>query len=88
MISSLLQKIPLVVVGILLIIAVMKIYFRSKNVTKTEFFKIFKKARYFEVWILVFVVVITGVFAIFNYIKSKETFPSLYICITFLRRNS
>ena len=72
MISSLLQKIPLVVVGILLIIAVMKIYFRSKNVTKTEFFKIFKKARYFEVWILVFVVVITGVFAIFNYIKSKD----------------
>ena len=72
MISSLLQKIPLAIVGILLIIAVMKIYFRSKNVTKTEFFKIFKKARYFEVWILVFVVVITGVFAIFNFIKSKD----------------
>ena len=40
MISSLLQKIPLAVVGILLLVAVFKIYFRSKNVTKSEFFKI------------------------------------------------
>ena len=40
MLISLLQKIPIIIVGILLIIGALTIYFRSKNVTKTEFVKI------------------------------------------------
>ena len=39
MISSLLQKLPLAVVGLLLIVATLTIYFRSKNVTKSEFLR-------------------------------------------------
>ena len=40
MISSLLQKLPLAVVGLLLVVSALIIYFRSKNVTKKEFFKL------------------------------------------------
>ena len=42
MLISLLQKIPVLIVGILLIVGAMTIYFRSKNVTKVEFVKTLK----------------------------------------------
>lgn len=73
MISSLLEKLPLAVVGILLVVSALTIYFRSKNVTKSEFLKIFKSARFVGVWILVFVFVISGIFGIFNHIKAKDS---------------
>ena len=73
MISSLLQKLPLAVVGLLLVVSVLKIYFRSKNVTKSEFLKIFKSTRLIGAWILIFVFVISGIFGIFNHIKAKHS---------------
>ena len=73
MFSSFLQKLPLAVVGVLLIVAVLTIYLRSKNVTKSEFLKIFKSTRLLSVWIVIFVVVISGVFGIFNHMKSKHS---------------
>ena len=73
MISSLLQKLLLAVVGLLLVVSAFTIYFRSKNVTKREFFKIFKSTRLVSVWILIFVVVISGVFGIFNHMKAKHS---------------
>ena len=73
MISSLLQKLPLAVVGLLLVVSALTIYFRSKNVTKSEFFKIFKSTRLVGLWIFVFVVVISGIFAIFNHMKAKHS---------------
>ena len=73
MISSLLQKLPLAVVGLLLIVATLTIYFRSKNVTKSEFFKIFKSTRLVSVWILIFVIAISGIFGIFNHMKAKHS---------------
>jgi len=73
MISSLLQKLPLAVVGLLLVVSALKIYFRSKNVTKSEFLKIFKSTRLISAWILIFVIVISGIFGIFNHIKAKHS---------------
>ncbi len=73
MISSLLQKLPIAVVGILLVVAALTIYFRSKNVTKSEFFKIFKSTRLVSAWILIFVIVISGMFGIFNHMKAKHS---------------
>ncbi len=73
MISSLLQKLPLAVVGLLLVVSALTIYFRSKNVTKSEFFKIFKSTRLVGVWILIFVIVISGIFGIFNHINAKHS---------------
>ena len=73
MISSILQKIPVAAVGLLLIVAVCTIYFRSKNVTKSEFFKIFKSTRLVSAWILIFVIAISGIFGIFNHMKAKHS---------------
>ena len=73
MISSLLQKLPLAVVGLLLVVSALTIYFRSKNVTKSEFLKIFKSTRLIGAWSLIFVIVISGIFGIFNHIKAKHS---------------
>lgn len=73
MYSSLLQKLPIAVAGILLIVAAITIFIRSKNVTRSEFFKIFKNTRCIKAWILIFVFALTGVFAIFNHIKAKQS---------------
>ncbi|WP_407454474.1 hypothetical protein, partial [Methanobrevibacter sp.] len=73
MISSLLQKLLLAVVGLLLVVSAFTIYFRSKNVTKKEFFKIFKSTRLVGAWILIFVIVISGMFGIFNHMKAKHS---------------
>ena len=73
MISSFLQKLLLAAVGLLLIVSALIIYFRSKNVTKKEFFKIFKSTRLVGAWILIFVIVISGVFGIFNHMKAKHS---------------
>lgn len=72
MYSSLLSKIPVAIAALLLIAAVLTIYFRSKNVTRGEFFKFFKNAKYFTAWVLIFVIVMTGMFGIFNHMKSKQ----------------
>lgn len=72
MISSLLQKLPLAVVALVLVIAGMTIYFRSKNVTRNEFFKIFKGTPLITTGIVIFVLAISLVFGIFNHIKAKQ----------------
>ena len=73
MLSSLLQKIPLAIVGLLLLVAVVRIYIRSKNVTRSEFLKIFKSTRFVTIGILVFVFLVSGTFGILNYINSKQS---------------
>ena len=72
MIISLLQKIPVLIVGILLIVGALTIYFRSKNVTKAEFVKILKATMFLQVGILIFLVLFTGVFGVLNHIESKH----------------
>ena len=72
MFSSILQKIPLAIVCLVLLVAVIVIYVRSKNVTRSEFFKICRSVKLLTVWVLVFVLGLTGVFAIFNHMKSKQ----------------
>ena len=42
MLISLLHKIPILIVGLLLIVGALSIYFRSKNGTKAEFVRILK----------------------------------------------
>lgn len=72
MFASILQKIPLLAVGIMLLVAVLLIYIRSKNVTKREFFRTFKSVKLLTVWVLIFTIAITGVFAVCNHIKAKQ----------------
>lgn len=77
MYSSLLQKIPVLVAGILLVLAALTIYIRSKNVTRSEFVKILKGTKYLQVWVLIFVFVLTGIFGIFNHMKSKQSMTAV-----------
>ena len=77
MISSLLQKLLLAAVGLLLVVSVLTIYFRSKNVTKKEFFKIFKSTRLVGARILIFVIVASAVFGIFNHMKAKHSVTAI-----------
>ena len=72
MYSSLLLKIPILIAGILLLAAVARIYLRSKYVTRGEFFKIFKHAKYVEAWGLVAVFVLTICFGVFQHMNSKQ----------------
>ena len=73
MYASLLQKIPIAIVGLLLLAAVLTIYVRSKNVTKNEFIKILKNTRYFQAWVLIFVFVLAGIFGVLNHLKVKQS---------------
>lgn len=67
-----LQKLPFLIAGALFALGLAIIYFRSKNITRTEFVKIFKSAKFIQAWILVIVILLTGVFAVFNHMKSKQ----------------
>lgn len=73
MFSSLLQKVPILIAGILLLVALLTIYFRSKNVTKSEFVKILKNTKYLSAGVLIFVFILTGTFGFFNHIKAKQS---------------
>ena len=73
MILSLLQKLPIALAGIILIIAAITIYFRSKNVTKSEFLKIFKSTRLISARILIFVVILSVIFGLFNHMYEKQS---------------
>lgn len=73
MMFALLQKLPIAVAGLLLIISAITIYIRSKNVTKSEFFKIVKSTRLVSVGILVFVIALSGVFGVLNHLKAKQS---------------
>ena len=72
MLFSILQKIPFIAVGIMLIVAGIIIYIRSKNVTKGEFFRILKNVKLLTLWVLIFTLASTAVFAVVNHIKAKQ----------------
>lgn len=72
MYSSLLQKIPVAIVGLVLVVALLTISVRSQNVTKSEFIKILKSTKYIQAGALVFVFLLTVFFGVFNHQKSKE----------------
>ena len=70
---SLLQKAPILLAGILLVIAALTIYFRSKNVTRSEFVKILKGTKFLQAGILIFVILLTGTFGVLNHFKASQS---------------
>ena len=73
MLTALLQKIIVLIVGVLFLVSVAVIYFRSKNVNRTEFTQIFKTTDYFNAWIILLCFIITMVFGIFNHLELKKS---------------
>ena len=67
-----LQKIPFLVAGVFLCLGLAIIYFRSKNISRTEFVKIIKSTKLLKVWVIVVVLLLTGAFAVVNHLKSKQ----------------
>ena len=72
MFSSVLQKLPIIAAGVMLLVAVIIIYIRSKNVTRSEFARTLKNVKLLTVWVLIFTFALTSVFFVFNHMKSKQ----------------
>lgn len=72
MYSSLLRTIPLAIVGLLLFIAAVRIYLRSKYVTRSEFLNLFKYAKYVQAWALLVMFFLTTVFGVFHHMHAKQ----------------
>ena len=70
--TSLLQKLPIVVIGVVFIIAVATIYFRWKNINWRKFLNILKATNYFKAWVLLLVFLVTGVFGVLNHLHTKQ----------------
>ena len=70
---SLLQKVSILVVALVLLIGALAIYFRSKNVTQSEFVKILKGTKFLQIGVIIFVIAFSGVFSVFNHFKSKQS---------------
>lgn len=70
--TSVLQKLPIVVIGIVLVIAVATIYLRWKNLSFHNVVNILKTTNYVRAWVLILVFLLTGVFGFFNHLHSKQ----------------
>ena len=53
MFSSIMQKLPIIIAGLMLLIAIIIIFIRSKRVTKSDFFKTAKTVKLLTVWVLI-----------------------------------
>lgn len=73
MITGLIQKLIIFIVGALFLVSVALILFRSKNVNRTERGQIFKTAEYFNAWIILVCFVTTMVYGIFNHYEMRKS---------------
>lgn len=73
MITSIIQKLIILIVGVLFLASVAIISFRLKNVNHTERTQIFKTAEYFNAWIILICFVTTLVYGIFNHFELKKS---------------
>lgn len=77
MLTELLQKSIILIVGLMFLVSVTKIVFRSKNVNRTERVQIFKTADYFNVGLIMLCFVITLVYGFINHYEQKKSVQSV-----------
>ena len=73
MLTDILQKLILLIVGILFLSSAAIILFRFKNVNRTERTHIFKTAEFFNAWIILICFVATIVYGVFNHFEMKKS---------------
>ena len=73
MVTAIFEKLIILAVGLLFIASAVIIYFRAKNVNRTEFTEIFKRAQYFSLWVIIVCFTTTVVFGIFNHLGLKKS---------------
>lgn len=73
MITDIIQKLIILIVGVLFISSAVIIFLRLKNVNNTERTQIFKTAQYFNAWIILICFITTMVYGIFNHFELKKS---------------
>ena len=72
MFMSILYKLPGLLATLTLVAAIAIIYFRSKNVNRSEFTQIFKTANYINLWVIVMCICFTGAYAVTNHVQLRK----------------
>lgn len=73
MFTDILQKIIILIVGMLLVVSAAIIFFRAKNVNHSERIQILKTAEYFNAWIILICFVTTIIYGVFNHYELKKS---------------
>ena len=73
MFTEILQKLIILIVGVLFVASAAIIFFRSKNVNHTERTQIFKTAEYFNAWIILVCFITTMMYGVFNHFELKKS---------------
>ena len=73
MITDILQKLIILIVGVLFLTSAATIFFRLKNVNRTERTQIFKNAEYLNAWIILVCFVVTIMYGIVNHFELKKS---------------
>lgn len=72
MYASILQKVPIVIAAVFMVIALLGIYSCFRKIPRSEFWSYFKNAKYIVFGFLVSTIILSGFFAVFNHIDSKK----------------
>lgn len=73
MVVGILQKSIVIIVAVLFVASASIIFYRFKNVNRTQRIRIFKAAEYFNVWIILISLLATIAFGIFNHFELKKS---------------
>ena len=73
MFTDILQKLIVLIVGVLFLLSAGIICIRLKNVNRAERIQIFKTAQYFNAWIILVCFITTMIYGIFNHYELKKS---------------
>ena len=91
MLAELIKKSILLIVGLVLLVSIIRILLRARHVNHTERVQIFKKADYFNAWIVLLCFVVTLIYGAFHHIPilpSNSRFINLFISTAYSIGNS
>ncbi len=77
MFTDILQKLIILIVGVLLVASAVIIFVRAKNVNRTERAQIFKTAEYFSAWIILVCFVSTMLFGVINHFELRKSISAI-----------
>ena len=77
MFTDILQKLIILIVGVLLVASAVIIFVRAKNVNRTERVQIFKTAEYFSAWIILVCFVSTMLFGVVNHFELRKSISAI-----------
>lgn len=73
MLTGILKKLIILIIGVFFLTSVARMYFRVKNVNRAERIQIFKTAEYFSAWIILVCFVTTMFYGVFNHFDLKKS---------------